>query len=699
MADRPSSEPERAAAGGHAGAGGGPDVPGGEPTGARGEPSLTLGTAGHIDHGKTALITRLTGTNTDRLREERERGISIELGYAELELPGGGRVSVVDVPGHERFVRTMVAGATGIDLFLLVVAADDGVMPQTVEHLAVIELLGVQRGVVALTKADLVDDELLELARADVAEFLAATPYAQAPIVTVSARDGRGLPELLDALAGAAAATVAGRREGPARLPVDRVFALKGIGAVVTGTLWRGGVTAGDRLVVQPAGETVTVRSVQVHDRAVETAPAGRRVALNLRGVDRAHLERGVFLVAAGAAARIAPTRSFTAGVRLVAGSRPLKTGERVRLHHGTAQHVAHLSFFDRRELAPGAATVAVVRLDGGPAAVEPHDRFILRSLSPGQTIGGGVVLDASPRRFHERAAQRAFLGALEAGDVRQACLVMATDRGPAGLAAGDLVAAGIEPEVAARALTALAKAGDLETVGSAAVGEAAGAGLPAATKGAAAAGERPGVERRWYATGTVAAVAAAVAALLARRADDHPENPFAALTALATAAPRFALDDLAIVAARLVERGALVEREGSYALAGAGDVLSDAHEALAARVGERLAAARFAPPTLASLGEELGAQRRDLNVVLEVLTRRGAAVRVDRDLWFDHGAVDEARERLTEALARRPEITLAEYRDLLGAGRRHAQALLDLFDREGLTRRRGDARVPRAHR
>ena len=434
--------------------------------------SLTLGTAGHIDHGKTALITRLTGTNTDRLREERERGISIELGYAELELPDGRRLSVVDVPGHERFVRTMVAGATGIDLFLLVVAADDGVMPQTVEHLAVIELLGVARGVVALTKADLVDDELLELARADVAQFLAATPYADAPIVTVSARDGRGLPELLEALAAAAGEAVAGRREGTARLPVDRVFALKGIGAVVTGTLWRGAVAAGDRLVVQPGGEQVTVRSVQVHDRAVETASAGRRVALNLRGADRAHLERGVFLVTAEEAARIAPTRSFAATVRLVGGSRPLKTGERVRLHHGTAQHVAHLSFFDRRELAPREATVAVVRLDGGPAAVEPHDRFILRSLSPGQTIGGGVVLDASPRRFHERAAQRVFLGALEAGDVEQACLTAATDRGPAGLAAGDLVAAGIEPAAAAKALAALAKAGDLETVGSAAPGE-----------------------------------------------------------------------------------------------------------------------------------------------------------------------------------------------------------------------------------
>ena len=659
---------------------------------------LTVGTAGHIDHGKTALITRLTGTNTDRLREERERGISIELGYAELELPGGRRVSVVDVPGHERFVRTMVAGATGIDLFLLVVAADDGVMPQTVEHLAVIELLGVERGVVALTKADLVDDELLEMARADVVRFLESTPFAETPVVTVSARDGRGLPELLDALARVAGEVASGRREGPARLPVDRVFALKGIGAVVTGTLWRGAVAAGDRLVVQPGGESVTVRSVQMHDRTVEAAHAGRRVALNLRGADRVHLERGVFLVAAEAAARIPPTRSFTAGVRLVGGARPLKTGERVRLHHGTAQHVAHLSFFDRRELAPGEATVAVVRLDGGPAAVEPHDRFILRSLSPGQTIGGGVVLDASPRRFHERAAQRVFLRALEAGDVGQACLVATTDRGLAGLAAGDLVAAGIEPAAATRALTALARAGDLETVDSGAIGKGPGPGFaPAGKPAAEAAGDRR--ERRWYAAGTIADVAAGLTALLARRADDHPENPFAALATLSAAVPRLPLDDLAAVAARLVERGELVEREGAYALAGAGDVLSDAHEALAAKVGERLAAARFAPPTLASLEEALGAQRRDLSVVLEVLTRRGAAVRVDRDLWFDRAAVDEARERLEEALARLSQITLAEYRDVLATGRRHAQALLELFDKQGLTRRRGEVRVLRERR
>jgi selenocysteine-specific elongation factor len=350
--DRRASEPPSSGTPGSASPG--PAVPGPEL-------SLTLGTAGHIDHGKTALITRLTGTNTDRLREERERGISIELGYAELELPGGQRLSVVDVPGHERFVRTMVAGATGIDLFLLVVAADDGVMPQTVEHLAVIELLGVARGVVALTKTDLVDDELLEMARADVERFLADTPYAAAPIVAVSARDGSGLPELLAALSDVAAAGATDRREGPARLPVDRVFALKGFGTVVTGTLWRGAVSVGDRLIVQPGGESVTVRSVQMHDHSVEVGLAGRRVALSLRGADRATIERGAFLVGPEAAARVAPTRSFAAAVRLVGAARALKIGERVRLHHGTTQHVAHLSFLDRRELAPGEEAVAGV--------------------------------------------------------------------------------------------------------------------------------------------------------------------------------------------------------------------------------------------------------------------------------------------------------------------------------------------------
>ena len=270
-----------------------PAVPSGDTSARATRPPLTLGTAGHIDHGKTALVTRLTGRNTDRLREERERGISIELGYAELALPSGARLSVVDVPGHERFVRTMVAGATGVDLFLLVVAADDGVMPQTVEHLAILELLGVRDGVVALTKADAVDEELLELAEGDVREFLDGTPYGGCDVVVVSARDGRGLDELLAALDRAAGRAEAGRHSGPVRLPVDRVFPLKGIGTVVTGTLWDGEIRAGDGLVVEPGGARAVVRSVQVHDHEAESVHAGSRTGVNLRGLGRGDIRRG----------------------------------------------------------------------------------------------------------------------------------------------------------------------------------------------------------------------------------------------------------------------------------------------------------------------------------------------------------------------------------------------------------------------
>ncbi|MEI6450066.1 MAG: selenocysteine-specific translation elongation factor, partial [Actinomycetes bacterium] len=340
---------------------------------------LTLGTAGHIDHGKTALVTLLTGNNTDRLREEQERGISIELGYAELHLPGGGRLSVVDVPGHERFVRTMVAGATGIDLFLLVIAADDGVMPQTMEHVAIIELLGVERGVVALSKADLVDEELLGMAEEDVREFLAQTPYSGCEVVTVSARDGRGTAALLAALERAAAQVTARRRGGPARLPVDRVFPLKGIGTVVTGTLWRGEIHAGDALVVEPGGRRTVVRSVQVHDHEATVVRAGSRVGVNLRGLDRGAVERGSWLVSPESAFRVC--RRFDAWVQVAPGGRPLRSGQQVRLHHGTAQYLARVAPLEGREIAAG-AQAAVVRLDGD-AVVEPHDRFILRALSP----------------------------------------------------------------------------------------------------------------------------------------------------------------------------------------------------------------------------------------------------------------------------------------------------------------------------
>jgi len=350
--------------------------------------ALTVGTAGHIDHGKTALVEALTGKNTDRLPEEHERGISIDLGYAPLELPDGTRLSVVDVPGHERFVRTMVAGASGIDLFLLVIDAGEGARPQTHEHLAILRLLGIEHGVVALTKADAVEEEMLELARVEAEELVPG-----APVVTTSARTGAGLDELRAALAEVAAGPALHDADGPARLHVDRSFTLRGIGTVATGTLWSGTVGEGDELRLEPRGRTVRVRSVQVHDRPVERAEAGQRVAVSLPGVERQELRRGDVLVTPG---------SVRPSFRLDVTLEPLgEIPPRVMLHHGTAETTARVARAGDR--------FAQLRLSRPVVAVR-GDRIVLRA---GTTVGGGVVLDPNPARH----ADLARFDALERGE------------------------------------------------------------------------------------------------------------------------------------------------------------------------------------------------------------------------------------------------------------------------------------------
>ena len=366
---------------------------------------LTLGTAGHIDHGKTALVAALTGVDTDRLPQEKARGISIELGYAPLALPSGRRLSVVDVPGHERFIRAMVAGATGIDLFLLVVAADDGVMPQTREHAAIVRLLGIPAGVVALTKRDLVDGDGAELARIEIAELLDGGPYAGADVVEVSARTGLGLDELraaLDRVAGAAASRPS---DGPVRLPVDRSFSLRGIGTVVTGTLWSGTVAAGDRLAIQPGGREVRVRSLQVHDRPAERAAAGQRVALALVGVERTQVRRGHVVATPGS---FAESYRLDSDLHVLASApRALRNGEPVMVHHGTAEIPARIAVPGGGELAPGAGGRVQLRLRDRTVAAA-GDHVIVRLTGPAITVAGGTVADPSPPRVRRAGPQPA---------------------------------------------------------------------------------------------------------------------------------------------------------------------------------------------------------------------------------------------------------------------------------------------------
>jgi selenocysteine-specific elongation factor len=390
---------------------------------------LTVGTAGHIDHGKTWLVRALTGKDTDRLPEEQKRGISIDLGYAPLDLPDGRRLSLIDVPGHERFVRNMVAGATGIDLFLLVIDAGEGTRPQTLEHLAILRLLGIERGVVAVTKADSVDAETLELAVEEARELV---PGAE--VVAVSAKTGAGLEDLRAALAAAAVETA--RVEWPTRLYVDRAFTLRGIGTVVTGTLWSGTLAEGDELRAEPAGTGVRVRSVQVHDEPVEEAQAGQRVALALPGVERSAVRRGDALVAPGV---------FPSSYRLDVALQelePVADGTRVIVHHGTSHSLARVVRAGDR--------YAQLRL-ADPVVAARGDRLVLRTHT---TIGGGVVLDPSP----PRALDAVRLALLEQGDA--ASIVRATVHAP--VTGIELQARGLlAPSDLAHGLAAVRSAGD----------------------------------------------------------------------------------------------------------------------------------------------------------------------------------------------------------------------------------------------
>jgi selenocysteine-specific elongation factor len=410
---------------------------------------LTLGTAGHVDHGKTALVRALTGIDTDRLREEKERGLSIALGYAPLELPSGRRLSVVDVPGHERFVRTMVAGATGIDLFLLCVAADDGVMPQTREHVAVLRALGVKRGVMAITKSDLIEPDLA------IEEATELLPGVQT--VRVAAPTAAGLDDLLAALDRAAGA-LRGRSEadGPVRLHVDRSFTLKGIGTVVTGTLWSGRLVAHERVQVLPQRRGVRIRSIQVHGTQVDQALAGQRVALALVGIGHREVRRGD--VVCGRGSELRATHAMTASIALDPVSAPLDRGARVQVHHGTRETAARISPLQAERVEPGNPTVCRLRLEA-PLICYPGDRLVLRQIAPPNTVGGGEILDTAPRkrdgavRTTERphAPRRPDPPALGDGEARLAGLLHLDGERPR--ADGELqAAAGLDPPAAARA-------------------------------------------------------------------------------------------------------------------------------------------------------------------------------------------------------------------------------------------------------
>ncbi len=361
---------------------------------------IILGTAGHVDHGKTSLIKALTNVDTDRLKEEKERGITIELGFAPLVLPGGQKIGVVDVPGHERFVKNMVSGAGGIDLVVLVIAADEGIMPQTREHLEICQLLGIKRGIVALTKIDMVDEEWLGLVQEDIQTFLEGTFLDESPIIPLSAMTGAGLPAFIDQLSTMIATLEDRADSGLFRLPVDRVFTMKGFGTVVTGTLASGNIRIGEIVEIMPTGGLAKIRGIQVHNEAADTAQAGQRTAINLQGIDRAKIERGHVLARP---ATFEASSRLDVHLRYLAGAgKKLKNRALVRFHTGTSEAIARIILPDHDELDPGKTAYAQV-LPENPVVAMSGDHFVIRSYSPITTIGGGEVTDplAQKRRKH----------------------------------------------------------------------------------------------------------------------------------------------------------------------------------------------------------------------------------------------------------------------------------------------------------
>ncbi len=631
-------------------------------------PSLVLGTAGHIDHGKSALVKALTGTDPDRLAEEKERGITIELGFARLALPSGRTMGVVDVPGHEKFVRQMVAGATGIDVVLLVVAADDGVMPQTREHLAIIDLLAIERGVVAITKSDLADADWIELVREDVRHLLAGTTIEGAPIVAVSARSGEGLPELLSALDEISEQTPTRQANLPMRLPVDRVFTISGAGTVVTGTMWSGSAARDDAVEIYPSGKRGRVRSVQVHSEQVERAQAGQRVALNIAGLDRDEIQRGDIVAEPGT---LTVTDRFDARVTYLGKpgeDKPFETGTRVHVDHGTREVLGRVLLVDAPALSPGQSGLAQVRLEE-PLAPRYGDHFIIRSYSPVYTIGGGLVLDAlPPRRTTLKPHERELLEALVAHDLSTAST--------------GLLAARALPMTSAEVAAAL--------------------GVPRSQ--VADELNRASLERMKVAGETYFITAEALDATLSAIEREllafHDEQPKA--TGIATLALRDRVDRRlspklfdALLEVAVLRGGAVVDRGTVRHPSAAVAALAD-EEAAVAALGPLLASQGLAPGTVAELASAAGVA--DVGVARKALTRltaEGSVVRLSPELHFDAQAIEGARVKLVNHLRAHPEgATAAALRDVLGVSRKYAIPLLEYFDTQGISRREGDVRV-----
>ena len=628
--------------------------------------SVIIGTAGHIDHGKSALVEALTGTHPDRLAEEKRRGITIDLGFAFLEEPGV-RFGFVDVPGHERFVSNMLAGAAGIDVLLLVIAADESIKPQTREHFDICRLLGVARGVVALTKSDLVDKDTLELVRLEAEEYLRGSFLEGARMVAVSAKTRAGLDDLKKALSDAASSVALREASRYFRLPIDRAFAMKGFGSVVTGTLISGTVGAGDEVELLPPGERLRVRGVQSGGKAVERAMPGQRTAVNLSGIEHNALKRGMVLLTPG---KFRKTRRIDARLELLVSARKMKQGARVHFHAGTAETIAEVFFHGQKELQPGARAFANLKLQD-ELLVLAGDRFIARQFSPVVTIGGGVVLDSLARRPMLRDAERvAYLATLERGRPED-ILGALVERALFGLGYDEIVSRTAWTDGEIRELAKkLSAAGRVKAV---------------STDPLVLIGER-----------LFAEVRSKILEKVEKFQKENPLLPGISREDLRTSLGkrvraetfRAALEEL-IAQKKLDAPGELVKKAGT-------EITLQPEEVKAKdQIEAAFSAAGLAVPSVKEVLATLTIEAKRAERLLQILLREKNLVRVSPELIFHRQALTELKDKLSRYKKSKGErISVPAFKELTGITRKYAIPLLEYLDRERVTRRAGDERV-----
>ena len=621
---------------------------------------VVLGTAGHIDHGKSTLVKALTGTDPDRLKEEKERGITIDLGFANLDYPEAGlTVGIVDVPGHERLIRNMLAGAGGIDIVLLVIAADEGVMPQSREHLQICELLKISRGLVALTKADMVEEDWLELVAGEAREFVKGSFLEGAPVIPVSAKSGLNIDLLKEKIKESALQVKEKQTGGLFRLPVDRVFTLKGFGTVVTGTALSGTVRAEEIVQILPKGIETKIRGLQSHGKPVKEAYAGQRVALNLQGVEKDELERGDVVVSPG---RFQPVSAMDVKIELLPGAPAIKSGSRVHFHLGTSEQVARVVLYDKQELKGGESSYAQMRLSG-PVVAQGMDRFVIRRFSPLETMGGGPVLDPSPGR-RKKSMGLGDLEIYEKGTLKEKLSRKIMGSGLKSISKAELegwIRAGVK-EIE-QALAELQKEKTVIPVGDSA-----------------------------FVHSTVFASFRQAAMNLAGRF--HQKNP------LRPGMPREELraelrTEQKVFSGLLPLVAELTAEKDAVRLASFQAALSGKDEQLKEKIIKELEPAGFQPPEKSELAKKLSLDEKRLTDVLRLMDKEGALVRINDSLYLPDSVYQRMISLLKEFFAKKPEMAVSEFRDVLGTTRKYALPYLEYLDSHKLTMRVGDLRKP----